>query len=217
METIEKKRQLKKLAIRQIILDTAKEIAAKEGWQQLTIRKICTQINYSAPIVYQHFESKEMILNCIREEGMTEMQAKIEQLQSKITEPSKQLVAYALAFWHFSVAHPEIYQVMFNLQGAICKNEAKSSPVDHIHHCYKVAIKKLNTKANTSNKELLSLLDYYIAIIHGFIALNMVKKIKSGVDKGEQVFNMSLKHFVHAIKDAEQHKGKKNSKLTKNK
>ena len=213
---------LKRQAIRQTILDVAKDIAAKEGWQHLTIRKICQQIEYSAPIVYQHFESKDHILQALRADAMNLMLQRIAQIHETEKDAHKQLIIFGIAFWHFAIANPELYQVMFNLQGAICSPDGKTFPVTEIHNFYKMAIKSINDKARKDEKELLFLLDYYVAIIHGFIAIKMVNKIKSGNDEAEKVFRNSLKHFVKSIEAAENsneadedNKQKKNNKNKK--
>ncbi len=51
--TISNRRFLEKELLRQTILDVAKDIAASDGWQNVTIRKICDRIGYTAPVIYQ--------------------------------------------------------------------------------------------------------------------------------------------------------------------
>ena len=61
MSKIERKKQQKE-ELRKQILVAARNIASDNGWQNVTIRKICDEIGYTAPVVYHYFESKEMIL-----------------------------------------------------------------------------------------------------------------------------------------------------------
>ena len=58
MNHVERKLREKE-KIKQNILDAARDIAAKEGWHAVTIRKIANKIEYTPPIVYEHFENKE--------------------------------------------------------------------------------------------------------------------------------------------------------------
>ena len=70
---IKERRRKEKEELRQQILDVAKDIAATDGWQNVTIRKICDQIHYTAPVIYQYFESKEMILQSLRKDGLMQV------------------------------------------------------------------------------------------------------------------------------------------------
>lgn len=53
--------------VRQAILDTAYEIGIKEGFEELSIRKIINQMKYSTGVVYHHFKDKQEIIDAIEE------------------------------------------------------------------------------------------------------------------------------------------------------
>lgn len=192
-------RLLKRQVIRQTILDAAKDIIVKDGWQNLTIRKICQQINFSAPIIYEFFESKDHILQALNIDGKELLLQRIKQIHETERDVPKQLIIYGMASWYFAIENPELYQVMANMQGPLTLPNGTASPVTEIHNFYKIAIKTINGKASKDEKELLFLLDYYTAIIQGFIALTTVKKLKSDHDAPEKVFRNCLKHFVRSI------------------
>ena len=59
---IKERRERQKQELRAGILAAAREIASEEGWQAVTIRKIAALIEYSPPVIYEHFGSKEEIL-----------------------------------------------------------------------------------------------------------------------------------------------------------
>ena len=48
--------------VRASILAAASKLVEKEGWQALSIRKIADAIEYSAPVIYDHFENKDALL-----------------------------------------------------------------------------------------------------------------------------------------------------------
>ncbi|MBK9327770.1 MAG: TetR/AcrR family transcriptional regulator [Sphingobacteriales bacterium] len=201
--SVKSRRKLEKELMRQTILDAAKDIAAMDGWQNVTIRKICTRIGYTAPVIYQHFESKEDLLHALRVEGIVYMNNTIKQIYEKEKNPINKLVGYGLAFWRFAEDHPESYQVMFNLQGVVCGEEDKPDPLSEMIEIYKISFRQLNEGVQISPKRLIWCIDYYIALIHGFIALNMVNKIRSGKDLGYQLLKDSLQHFLESIKKNE--------------
>ena len=53
------RRLREKEKVRAAILDTAWNMVKEEGWQSLSIRKIADAIEYSVPVIYDHFENKE--------------------------------------------------------------------------------------------------------------------------------------------------------------
>ncbi|MDR1416635.1 MAG: TetR/AcrR family transcriptional regulator, partial [Prevotellaceae bacterium] len=53
------RRQKEREATRKSIMDTALNIAIAEGWNAVTIRRIADTIEYTPPIVYEHFKNKE--------------------------------------------------------------------------------------------------------------------------------------------------------------
>lgn len=201
MQTQER-REAEKNKLKRVILREAKEIAATEGWQNVTIRKICEKIHYTAPVIYQHFENKEMILCALRVEAMTLMHERFEEIDKKYDKPEKRLLKYAMAWWHFAQTNPELYQVMFNLQGVLCLDIGIDKPTYYtVADFYKTAFSKINIKVKHSEKLQLEFCDNIIAIIHGFISLNMVGKIRSGKDNAENVFKNALQRFIHSIQD----------------
>ncbi|MBP6661444.1 MAG: TetR/AcrR family transcriptional regulator [Chitinophagales bacterium] len=199
---VKERRRKEKEELRQQILDVAKDIAANDGWQNVTIRKICEQIHYTAPVVYQYFASKEMILQSLRKDGFVQVFNLFEEVDKKYKLPEKRLFEYALTWWNFAIQHPEIYQVMFNLQGAVClQNESSVKINNNVMDYYHPAFKLLNKKAKRSEEYNLELTDNLIAIIHGFISMNMANKIKSGNEKALVVFKNSLQRFIQSIND----------------
>lgn len=48
-----------------------------EGWQSLSIRKIADAIEYSIPVIYDHFENKEAILHEMGKDGSGYCQKKL--------------------------------------------------------------------------------------------------------------------------------------------
>ena len=196
------RRRKEKEELRQQILDVARDIASKDGWQNVTIRKICEQIKYTAPVVYQYFESKEMILQSLRKDGFIQVFHLFETVDKKYKAPEKRLFEYALTCWNFAIQYPEIYQVMFNLQGAVClQNEGNIKIHNTVMDYYHPAFESINQKAKRSEIYCLELTDNFIAIIHGFISMNMANKIKSGNDRALLIYKNSLQRFIHSIND----------------
>lgn len=113
--------------VRASILATAWQIVREEGWQALSIRKIAEAIEYSIPVIYDHFANKEAILLEFGKDGYRSLSKKIAQAKAKSDDPAEQLHAMAHAYWNFAFKNKEYYQVMFGL-GMACSEEEKYIP-----------------------------------------------------------------------------------------
>jgi len=123
--TERKKRQ--KEEVRASILTTAWNMVKEEGWQSLSIRKIADAIEYSAPVIYDHFENKEAILEAFATEGYQLLAKKMKQAREKHTDPAGQLKAMANAYWNFALKNKAHYQLMYGV-GMACCEEKKCLP-----------------------------------------------------------------------------------------
>jgi AcrR family transcriptional regulator len=66
---ITERRLRQKEEVRASILSTAWQMVREEGWQSLSLRKIADAIEYSVPVIYDHFENKEAIMLEFAKEG----------------------------------------------------------------------------------------------------------------------------------------------------
>lgn len=64
-----KRREREIEAMRELITSAAKEIIAKEGFDNLSIRKIANKIEYSPAIIYHYFKDKDEIMNSVMRNG----------------------------------------------------------------------------------------------------------------------------------------------------
>lgn len=122
MGIVERRERLR-IQVRSDIVKTAKDIAREDGWTAVSIRKIADVIEYSPPILYEYFESKDKLLEAIRLEGFDYLQTEFVKIKGHFSNPQKQLVEVAQTIWHFAVENPEVFQVMFNLEGAYCDSK----------------------------------------------------------------------------------------------
>ena len=63
------RREREKEAMRELIISTAKEIIADEGFDNVSIRKIANKIEYSPSIIYHYFKDKDEIMNTVMNSG----------------------------------------------------------------------------------------------------------------------------------------------------
>lgn len=100
-------------AVRQAIMQAAREIASKDGWPAVTIRKIAKKIEYTPPIVYEHFDSKVDLIHELARLGFGVMKSEMDDIMKSNPSPKKFLKAHALVLWDFAKANPDLYHIMF--------------------------------------------------------------------------------------------------------
>lgn len=118
-----KKRQLEKQEeIKNLILETARNIISKEGIQGLSIRKITNAMDYSPAIIYHYFKDKNQIIETIVNEGFGQIFASISSVKRNENEPAKEMKELFLNYIKVALSIPEEYKaVMLNDDPSILK------------------------------------------------------------------------------------------------
>lgn len=108
------RRTRQKAEVRQRILDAARQIAREKDWNAVTIRSIAEAIDYTAPIVYEHFENKEdVLLNIVKEGHIANRKAFDATLAMELSAEEK-IVKLSMIQWMFAHEQPEVFRLMHN-------------------------------------------------------------------------------------------------------
>lgn len=103
--------------LRRHILDTARHLLVKEGYQDLSMRKIADAIGYSATSIYLYFDSKDELLHALIHEGMMHLQDELEETAGRFPDDLlARLRALCRCFIDFGLDNPEYYEIMFQLR-----------------------------------------------------------------------------------------------------
>lgn len=78
-------------AMKELIISTAKEIIAEEGFDKLSIRKIAGKIEYSPSIIYHYFKDKDEILNNVMRSGYVKIVNAVSQTYTENLTPIEKL------------------------------------------------------------------------------------------------------------------------------
>jgi AcrR family transcriptional regulator len=97
------------------IVATARLVAEREGWNAVTIRRLADEIEYSQPVIYSHFESRDAIVAEVAVEGFRELTSRVQAAARKSTDPRKALKSVATAYLAFAFRYPALYEAMFIL------------------------------------------------------------------------------------------------------
>lgn len=120
MNTLERKIK-HRLEVRTSILEAARAVVLKEGWEALSVRKIAEAIDYSVPVIYDHFINKEALLLEFVKQGFELLNSNLTDAKTSSDDPELQIKAIGYAYWKFSHDHKEYYRLMFGLGIPSCE------------------------------------------------------------------------------------------------
>ncbi len=105
------RRARERASTRERIIEAALHVLETEGVAALTIRRIATDIEYSAPVVYQHFANKDALVLELVAHGHRLMLTRFRQAAE---EPviDRRMMRIASEYVRFAGEHPHLYEVM---------------------------------------------------------------------------------------------------------
>src|SRR5207245_2064999 len=177
---VKERRGLVRFEMGQAILDSARDIAAKEGWQAVTIRRVAEKIEYSPPAIYEYFESKEALLEEEAREAFRIFLADLIAARDAKTDPRERLRAMGDAYWNFVWKHPELYQVISGLGGVnLCGpgHEHPHSEGKQIFETFRDVLQANLPAGGRATDGIEGKVMVMWSLFHGFFALLMTGRI----------------------------------------
>jgi len=114
--TVAERRARQHAELRRRILDAARTIFIRDGYDALTMRKVATAIDYSPTAIYLHFADKAALVHAICEDTFTGLITRLDKIHRKhADDPMENLKAGLRAYVEFGLAHPSHYTATFIL------------------------------------------------------------------------------------------------------
>ncbi len=109
----EDRRARERAARRQLIVDTARQVAEAEGWDAVTTRRLSTEIEYSQPVLYKHFSGMDAVAAAVAIDGFAELARLLRAARTSAGTPNDALTRIARAYLDFARDNPAVYDAMF--------------------------------------------------------------------------------------------------------
>jgi AcrR family transcriptional regulator len=118
------RRAREKEGLREEILDAARTLFVKEGYESVSIRKIADKVEYAPGTIYLYFRDKAEILDRICEETFAKLITRMQAIKSDSSAPLDKLRRGLRTYIQFGLDNPNHYIVTFIQAKMNC--EAKS-------------------------------------------------------------------------------------------
>ncbi|HEX2609255.1 MAG TPA: TetR/AcrR family transcriptional regulator [Flavisolibacter sp.] len=194
------RKQRQKEAIRSSILEASWSLVQKEGWQSLSIRKIAEAIDYSVPVIYDHFENKEALLLEFTRHGFQKLNEVLTHAIQSHSDPEEQIEAVAYAYWQFAFTHKEYYQLMYGLGMQSCEMVRSIPEVQQFTQLLLESMKRLIDNAGNKEAHAFLKLQTFWSTLHGLISINMMGKDPGREELNEMVLKDFIRSFITGIK-----------------
>ena len=106
------RRQRERSEMRRTILDAAREMFVKNGYEATTMRAIADRIGYTPTAIYHHFRNKEALLIELTTQDFRALAQAFQRL-GEVPDPLERLRRTGQAYIEFGLTHPMHYRLMF--------------------------------------------------------------------------------------------------------
>lgn len=97
---------------KRLILDAAKELFVREGFDNVSLRRVAAKAGYSPAAIYRYFKNKREILSVLRNEGFAQFH-KLQEQHLSIEDPLQRLKQSGWTYMNFALSDPDSFQLMY--------------------------------------------------------------------------------------------------------
>ncbi|MBZ5720689.1 MAG: TetR/AcrR family transcriptional regulator [Acidobacteriia bacterium] len=125
------RRQKHKAELKTQILEAARQIFVRDGYENFSMRKLAQRIEYSPGSIYLHFKSKEELFESLVEESFERLLKVVAGIQNGHAkqDPVESLKKGLRAYVDFGLRNPNDYRFAFMLRRPVQKRPYRVHPV----------------------------------------------------------------------------------------
>ena len=195
---IRERRQRQRRELRGSILAAAREIASTEGWRAVTIRKIAGIIEYSPPVIYEYFDSKEDLLLELMRMGYAGQLEAIERARNSSEDPQQALLEMSRAWCRFAFESPDLYQVMYGLGGVTFPVTELRKEGEKIAENMAEVLTEILPLNGREKEDVWAKVTLAWGTLHGLVSLAMAGRLPGGNEEAERLADHAARDFLKA-------------------
>jgi AcrR family transcriptional regulator len=173
----EDRRARERAARRQLIVDTARQVAEAEGWDAVTTRRLSTEIEYSQPVLYKHFSGMDAVAAAVAIDGFAELAGLLRAARTDVQTPTEALTRMAGAYLDFARDNPAVYDAMFTGRTTLRFAEEDSPPE------LPAAFGELRQAISAMTDDADTLTEVFWAALHGLTSLSRGGRLRPDFER----------------------------------
>lgn len=186
--------------LKELILDSAEKIVIRNGYEDLTARKLAQKIGYTPGTIYSFFKNLDDLILNINANTLDEIYDQIKCALNKSSNPEKQIGSVAEIYQNYCNDKYNKWELLFEYR----YNKKEAMPqwyqekVLRIFELIQKPIEQLsNSKKNAENTTRV-----FWASLHGIMILAAKSKLDITKSKpAEELIKIFLKTFIQGIKN----------------
>lgn len=113
---------------REMIMDAARELFVKNGYQHVSMRQIAKELQCSHGAIYYHFKNKAELFYTIVEEDFRSLDELLQTILDKEIPKREKLMEIFLGYIEFGLQHQSQYEIMFLIKDEEVRSYLHQSP-----------------------------------------------------------------------------------------
>lgn len=181
------RRERQKQATFDGILSAARQIARADGWQAVTIRRVAEMIEYTPPIVYEYFPSKNALLGELQRQGFALLAGQMIQARSIEGDGGGDALESILrmvdAYWRFAREQSDLYQLMDGWSSASLPLDKTLAGATQVAEVAQSCLEEWAAGQGVRLPDPEGAVDVLWALLHGLVTVDMMGRLGGGNER----------------------------------
>jgi len=195
---VKERRERQKLETRDGILAAARKIAREDGWGAVTIRRVAEMIEYSPPIIYEYFASKDALIGDLQRIGFDLLADTMRASGEGTADPAGRMAQMGRAYWRFAHESPELYQVMHGWDSASVPMENTLVGARKSAAIVREVLEDWARAEGVTLQDAQGAVETLWALLHGLITVEMLDRVGGGPERAEGLAVQALQDLLFA-------------------
>ena len=113
---VKERRERQKKFLRQEILDAASELFVRDGYENVSMRRIADKIEYSPTTIYIYFKDKAELLEQVCRETFGRLVQRLTKIMEQPGDPVERLKRGLITYIEFGLENPHDYRATFMMR-----------------------------------------------------------------------------------------------------
>lgn len=122
------RKAVEKELTREMIMDAARSLFVKKGYEHVSMRQIARELGYSHGAIYYHFKNKAELFYALVELHFEMLDERLEEIVRKELPDFEKLRLILLGFIEFGLTHQSHYEIMFLIKDEEIRNFINEGP-----------------------------------------------------------------------------------------